>query len=228
MWVARRRFLSKIVSVTQIGKIWRAYAVRSRRAKMQKSCVKIQSAVRCILAFKRLKSQRKAIGHVQAIWRGYKARKLLRRAIWAVNLMAATWKMFVSLQRYRQMRRAGEVLVCSGWMFRHIRLHKKRSGAATKIAAVWRGYCARLNIWHMRQAVFKIAKWWDTIKTWQLCSDAIIEVLVEARLLRESIDGEQASKIQRAWRARTNREQVIKMRKETGSRKGQLVPGRGA
>jgi len=32
--------------------------------------------------------------------------------------------------------------------------------------------------------VFKIAKWWDTIKTWQLCSDAIIQVLVEARLMR--------------------------------------------
>jgi hypothetical protein len=110
--------------------------------------------------------------------------------------------MFVSLQQYGQKRRAGVVLVCGGWMCRHIRLLKTRTVAATKIAAIWRGYCARLNMWSMRQAVFKIAKWWDTIKTFQLCSDAIVEVLIEARMLKEQMRGEQAAKIQGAWRAR--------------------------
>eukprot|EP00746_Dinoflagellata_sp_MGD_P124663 gnl/MRDRNA2_/MRDRNA2_59273_c0_seq2.p1 gnl/MRDRNA2_/MRDRNA2_59273_c0~~gnl/MRDRNA2_/MRDRNA2_59273_c0_seq2.p1 ORF type:complete len:2426 (+),score=455.57 gnl/MRDRNA2_/MRDRNA2_59273_c0_seq2:120-7397(+) len=202
MWVARRHFLAKVAAVTEISRIWRGHAARSRLALEERASLKISSSVRAMIAFKRLARQRKAITYIQKMWRGYKARKVLQKAVNAVNMIAATWRMYVGLQRYRQKRRAGEVLVCSGWMYRHIRLHKQRSKAATKLAAVWRGYCARLNIWHMRQAVFKIAKWWDTIKTWQLCSDAIIEVLVEARMLREFYDGEQAAKIQRAWRAR--------------------------
>lgn len=98
-------------------------------------------------------------------------------------------------------------------MYKHIRLHKTRCNAATKIAAVWRGYCARLNIWHMRQAVNKIGKWWDDLKTWQLCSDAIVEVLVEARMLQQFYKGEQAAMIQRAWRARVGQvKPIIKTR----------------
>lgn len=214
MWLARRNFLKKVEAVTEIARFWRGYSLRNLFARREESSLKISSAVRMMLAFKKFQRQRAAASYIQAKWRGYKARKALRVAIHAANKIAATWKMFVGMHRYLQKRRAGAVLVCAGFMYRHIRLHKSRNAAAKKIAAVWRGYCVRLNVAAMRAAVFKIAKWWDTIKTFQLCSEAIIEVLVEARMVREAMTGDSAAKIQRAWRAKNaGPSQISKMRK---------------
>merc|ERR1719456_1397406 len=85
-------------------------------------------------------------------------------------------------------------------MSHHMELKRTRSSAATRLAAAWRGYCVRLNTWALSQAVIKIQKWWQDIKTFEMCSEAIIEVLVEARQLREGYTAEKAVKIQRAVR----------------------------
>merc|ERR1719265_999394 len=98
----------------------------------------------------------KAVGAISLGWLQYKAYKLVRLQAEAVAKICAAYRMRRCMNRFQRQRKAASTIVNGSWMWRHMRLRRERRHACTKISALWRGYCVRVNVNTIKQAVSKI------------------------------------------------------------------------
>lgn len=182
----RRKLLNRSRAIFHLQRIARSRLCRKREALKKSSGHLIMRVVRSWLVAKRYRRQLWAIKLIQRIWRGSRARGEMSKRHAAATKIESRWKGILSKRRYSRVRSAGDTLFAGALMYRHIRLRKARVQAATRIQAVWRGYCERLNQEHLHLCAYKISKWYRDTK---VCN-AVAEVVLDMFALRLAVQHE--------------------------------------
>ena len=137
---------------------------------------------------------------IQAWFRRRLSRASVLLRWWAVTVLSAAWKGVNGRRLFLRKRAAASRIATTVWMWRHVRLRKGRTRAATVISAWWRGHCTRQNVGQLRQGAAKLQKWFRTQKACANALDIMLERWAFQKRLKREIGTWKATVIQRAVR----------------------------
>jgi hypothetical protein len=200
MRLRRREFLEKRHAQILIARIARGKAVRKRLVKRHEAAHVLTRRIRTWYASRKFQQKQQAALRIQCISRGFLDRDDNNTRNAASARIAASYRRLRQSRLHQARCRAGATLVYGAIMSKHMKLHKRRIRAATKIAAVWQSYCVRVNLQIMDASAQKIQRWWRALQVWRYYSDMAVEVLVRSKLLREAYLMPFAITIQRSYR----------------------------
>jgi len=196
----RRRVMEMRNGASFIERAFHGHRTRKQQLARSKASSLIGSSVRAWLVFLEYQRLLQAVKQIQMAWRVISANRYVKRRRQAATHIAAAWKSCLCRYHWRRVRNAGASLVTAAWMWRHMQRKKQMIAAATRIASAWRGYCVRVNMYHLSQCADKLRKWWRDRKVCQETLWTFLDVLMAKRTARLEYVEKYAIVIQRNFR----------------------------
>mmetsp|Transcript_105397 Transcript_105397/g.202433 ORF Transcript_105397/g.202433 Transcript_105397/m.202433 type:complete len:897 (+) Transcript_105397:3-2693(+) len=180
-WRDRREVMKWNSAALDIQRVYRASVNRRPEHQRSAAALKLGNHVRGWLAQLHYQRQQQSVKTIQRCWRKNRVRAWLTARRTATTKIAAMWRGVICSRRHRRVRKAGVRLVCASWMWRQMRLRRERIKAANLITASWRGYCVRMNYYHLRRCANKIRRWYRDQKVYHQTLDVVMVVFQELR-----------------------------------------------